>query len=128
LDLSLFVYSGTLTLPRLDGLTVVAGTNGSNRFTVRGTLDALNAALDGLAYQPPANYFGNNFALSLVVSDGAGDGDQRSVAFTINAVNDAPVNNLAATAVTTNEDQPVTVPKPTVTDVDNGYGATPGVR
>ena len=129
LDLTLSVYQGVITFPRLDGLTVVYGQNGSAVVKVRGTLDALNAALDGLTYTPPANYAGNNFGLGLVVSDGAGDGDQRAVGLSVTAVNDAPVNNIPSATVTTNEDQPVSIPKPTVTDVDNAAGgSTAGVR
>jgi large repetitive protein len=121
LQLNLAVSNGTLTLSQLTGLTIVDGQNGTGRVTVRGTLAALNAALDGMTYRPVANFAGNA-SLSLAVTDFAGGSDLRSVSLSVTPVNDAPVNNIPTTAVTTGEDTPVTIPKPTVSDVDVGNG------
>jgi surface-anchored protein len=65
-QVTLSVDAGTLTLGRTDGLTFVAGT-GANDGTVtfRGSVEDVNAALDGLVYTPGAGYSGNvNFTIT----------------------------------------------------------------
>ena len=53
------VEHGTLTLGATDGLTSVTG-NGGAVVELRGTLDDVNAALDGLTYRPTAGYAGSD--------------------------------------------------------------------
>ncbi len=57
-----------LTLPSTVGLSFTSGANGQASFTVRGTLSNLNAALNGLSYQPNLNFTGNA-AIQLTVND-----------------------------------------------------------
>jgi len=64
-SLTLSVSSGTLTLSTTAGLTITAGANGSASITVTGSVASLNAALNGLTYQPTSAYKGSD---SLVIS------------------------------------------------------------
>src|SRR5205085_163561 len=63
-----------------------SGTNGSSSFTVSGTVTDLNAALDGLVYQPTSLYSGPD-SLSVSVTD-PGDtlSASTSVAVTVTAL------------------------------------------
>jgi hypothetical protein len=102
------VAHGTLTLGGTSGLTFTAGSNGSASMTFSGTLADLNTALAGLAYQPTANFNGGD-TLTITTNDqgntGAGGAlsDTDTVAITVGAVNDAPLNSVP-TAQSTNED------------------------
>ncbi len=84
-SLALSVADGTLTLATGSGLTFTSGANGSASFTVSGTLSNLNAALNGMTYQPNTSYAGSDsLAVSLtdmVLSQTA----SASVAITVNA-------------------------------------------
>ncbi len=51
------VDSGALTLAKTDGLTSVQG-DGTSGLTLGGTIFALNSALDGIAFTPPADFVG----------------------------------------------------------------------
>ena len=64
-SLTLSASSGTLTLSTTAGLTITAGANGSASITVTGSVASLNAALNGLTYQPTSAYKGSD---SLVIS------------------------------------------------------------
>jgi hypothetical protein len=94
--LTLSVLHGALALATIAGLTIDAGGNGTNSITVTGTLAELNATLDGLVYEPAANFNGAD-TLEISVSDNgnSGSGGPRTaataVAISITAVNDAPV-------------------------------------
>jgi hypothetical protein len=100
LELTIGVTNGALTLSGTTGLTFITGDGAADgTMTFTGTLTDINAALAGLRYDPTLNYNGGA-VLSIVVSDlgntGAGGtlGDSTSVALTVNAVNDAPVNTV----------------------------------
>ncbi len=67
-SLSLSVSHGILTLASTAGLTFTTGGNGTASFTVTGTLSSLNAALNGLLYQPTAGYSGSD-TLGISLSD-----------------------------------------------------------
>jgi hypothetical protein len=68
-SLTLSVSHGTLTLATTSGLTFATGSNGSASFNVTGTVTNLNAALNGLTYQPTAGYTGSDsLAISLADS------------------------------------------------------------
>jgi len=56
-DLSLAVSAGTLTLPSIAGL--VGSGDGTGSLFYSGTLMALNTAMDGMTYAPPAGFQGN---------------------------------------------------------------------
>lgn len=59
IELTLTVTNGTLTLAQTVGLTFVAGDgNADATMTVRGSVAALNAALDGLQFTPKSAYRG----------------------------------------------------------------------
>jgi hypothetical protein len=56
-DLTLSVGAGTIWLPRTDGL--VGSGNGTGTLHYRGSLSALDAALEGLSYTPPPGFHGD---------------------------------------------------------------------
>ena len=60
LVVTLSVDNGTLTLFGTTGLVFEAGANGSASMTVRGTVEDINAALDGTEYIPGAGYTGSD--------------------------------------------------------------------
>ncbi|WP_297696753.1 DUF2341 domain-containing protein, partial [uncultured Eudoraea sp.] len=68
----LSVANGTLTLAQTTGLTIDAGADGSATMTVTGTVEDINAALDGLQYTPTTSYVGSD-TLTVVSSE---DGTQ----------------------------------------------------
>jgi hypothetical protein len=67
-SLTLSASQGILTLASSNGLSFTSGANGSSSFTVSGTVTDLNAALDGLVYQPTSLYSGSD-SLSVSVTD-----------------------------------------------------------
>jgi len=97
---TLGVTNGTLTLASTSGLTVSG--NGTASVSATGTLADLNAALNGLTYAPNANYNGSD-SLAITANDNGNTGaggpltDAETVAITVNAVNDAPVNSVPGT-------------------------------
>jgi hypothetical protein len=98
---------GVVTLSQMAGLTVVAGANGSASVSVQGTLAAINAALNNLGYAPNANYNGTD-QVTVAMSDLGNTGpapqtDSKTIAITINPVDDAPVTG-SAQLVAVNED------------------------
>ena len=76
IKVSLTVLHGKLTLARTTGLTFLSGDGKSDRtITFRGTIAAINAALDGLKYEPDKNYVGSD-SLKIVTNDlGSGIGN-----------------------------------------------------
>ncbi|MBF0436883.1 MAG: putative Ig domain-containing protein, partial [Magnetococcales bacterium] len=100
------VTHGTLTAT-LNGATLT--NNGAGSITIAGTAAQVNAALAGLIYTPNADYNGSD-TLTITSSDLANTGmggsltTTNSIAITVNAVNDAPVNTLQAATVSLNED------------------------
>ena len=76
--------------------------------TFTGTIADINTALNGLGFMPTNNYNGAA-SLQIVTNDQGNTGsggtlsDTDTVAITVNAVNDAPVNTVPG-AQTTNED------------------------
>jgi large repetitive protein len=67
-SLALSASQGTLALASSNGLSFTSGTNGSSSFTVSGTVTSLNAALNGLVYQPTSLYSGSD-SLSVSITD-----------------------------------------------------------
>ena len=76
IQVSLTVLQGKLTLAGTAGLSFLAGDgNGDRTMTFRGTVAAVNAALDGLKYAPDKGYTGSD-SLTLTTNDlGSGLGD-----------------------------------------------------
>ncbi|HWT91709.1 MAG TPA: tandem-95 repeat protein [Solirubrobacteraceae bacterium] len=128
---ALAVTNGTLTLKQTTGLTVTAGADGTAAVTVRGSLTAINAALDGLRYTPTGQYSGSA-TLSVDTDDlgnigqGGAKTDSDTLAITVSPVNDAPALTAPA-AATVAEEGTVTfsagnVNPISVADVDSGAG------
>jgi hypothetical protein len=94
-SLALSASQGTLTLASSNGLSFSSGTNGSSTFTVSGTVTNLNAALNGLVYQPTSLYSGSD-SLSVSVTD-PGDtlSASTSVTLTVAALS-APAISVSA--------------------------------
>src|SRR6185312_9644255 len=128
-QVTLAATNGVLTLAGTSGLTVSG--NGTGTVTVTGTLANINTALNGLVFQPTGNFNGSA-NLTVTTSDlgntgsGGAQTDIDTVAITVNAVNDAPVNAVPA-AQTMNEDGTLTFSSAngnaiSIADVDAGSG------
>ena len=116
--------NGFLTFPTTQGLTFVTGSNGGNIIVVRGTLSDLNNALEGLVFQPGANFTGS-YSLQVRTDDlgTGGTGGARTdldyVTLNITPVNDAPRNVVPLITPVATEDTPFTFsPAIWVTDPD----------
>ncbi|HYO09542.1 MAG TPA: tandem-95 repeat protein, partial [Tepidisphaeraceae bacterium] len=130
---TLAVSHGTLTLATLAGLTFTAGDGaGDATVTFTGSIAAVNAALDGLRFDPAAHYFGPA-ALTVTTSDqgstGAGGAKTATstVAIAVNSVNDVPVIQLPPDQ-SISEDGTLVLSASTgngirLTDVDAGNGS-----
>jgi hypothetical protein len=73
LKVTLSVGHGTLTLAQTTNLTFLAGANGQASMTFTGTQADVNAALNGLAYEPTSVFAGTD-TLGLTVDDQGGSG------------------------------------------------------
>ncbi|MGV8836645.1 putative Ig domain-containing protein, partial [Cellvibrio sp.] len=99
-QVTLSVSNGVLTLGGTAGLSFTTG-DGNNDATLvfTGTVANINTALATLTYTPTSNYNGAD-TLSIVTNDlgnsgtGGAKSDSDTVAITVNAVNDAPVNTV----------------------------------
>ncbi len=109
MKVTLSATNGFITLGTISGLTFITGdgiADGTMTFT--GDIAAINAALDGLIFDPPADYNGPA-SITITTDDQGNTGqggnliDSDTVNITVNAVNDAPI---------------VTVPPSQVTDED----------
>ena len=106
LQIMLTASNGTMTLGTTTGLTFSSGT-GSGDVSMRfvGTLDAINAALDGLVFLPTPNFNGSA-ALDITTTDTPESGgvfsDTDIVLITVNAVNDAPTGTDKTITMTVN--------------------------
>lgn len=88
---TLTVGHGVLTA--VEGSGVAISGNGSGTVVLSGTPDQINAALEGLHYQPDVNYSGSD-ALTVSTTDGETGPVVASVAITVVPVADAPVINV----------------------------------
>ena len=68
IEVTLSVVNGSVTLASVGGLTFQAGANGTATMIVRGTTASINAALDGMAYRPSADYNGSD-VLTITTND-----------------------------------------------------------
>jgi hypothetical protein len=108
LQQTLTATQGTITLSRIFGLTFTAGDGiGDATMTFSGTQADINAALDGLVFQPAAHYSGTGGRLVILTNDnglsgsGGAKSDSDTITITVNAVNDPPIHSAPATQVTT---------------------------
>jgi hypothetical protein len=132
-QVTLSVTNGKLTLAQTTGLTFVTGNGASNpTMTFTGTIANINAAMNGLRFDPAANYSGAA-SLQIVTNDqgntGSGGplGANNTVAIDVIAVNDAPLNGVPGPQ-STQQDTPLVFSNGngnavTVSDVDAGAGA-----
>ncbi len=102
---TLSIESGSLTLnaAALAALTSVTG-NGTSTVVLTGTVTEINAALDGLVYDPGADYngdrtltvttndLGNTGADPNLTGTSSSEEDQDSIAIDVTGTNDAPVD------------------------------------
>ena len=124
----LTVANGTLNVSLTGGAGIIAGANSSNTLTLSGTQAQINAALATLSYQGNLNFNGLE-TLQIVTNDlgnsGAGGAlsDTDTVAITVNAANDAPVNTVPGPQ-TGNEDTALPIAGISVNDVDGNLAST----
>src|SRR4029450_13392158 len=85
------VTNGALNVSLAGGATISGGANGSSTPTLSGPQAQINAALASLSYQGNANFNGSD-TLTVLSTDASGATDSDSIAITVNAVNDGPVN------------------------------------
>jgi large repetitive protein len=117
--------TGTITL---GGTTdVVVEGDGTRAVTVTGSVDAVNEVLDGLRFDPAANYNGPA-ALTVATDDGGNVGsggaliDEDTVDIQIEGVNDAPTIDAIGDR-TTDEDTATGAIEFGIADVETGAGA-----
>ncbi|WP_140627733.1 immunoglobulin-like domain-containing protein [Methylibium rhizosphaerae] len=101
LTVTVSVTSGTLSAAAFAGATV--SNNGTGSITITGSAAAINGALNGLAYNPVADYNGS-VTLTVSTSDGVAAPVVSSVPITV-----TPVADITGDTVSTNEDTAVTV-------------------
>src|SRR5256885_769536 len=87
------VTNGTVTVNLAGGATISSGANGTATLTLSGTQGQINAALGTLAYQGTLNYNGPD-TLTVTSRDSNAVTDVDTVAITVLAVDDAPVNTV----------------------------------
>ncbi|BDI15142.1 hypothetical protein ANSO36C_09440 [Nostoc cf. commune SO-36] len=101
LEVTLSVNNGGLILADTTGISFLSGSsNGKSSIFFKGTLSAINKALDGLTYRGNLNSNGTDI-LSIVTSDLGNKGEggilqdaSKTVQINVTAVNDAPVNTF----------------------------------
>ncbi|HJT68495.1 MAG TPA: choice-of-anchor Q domain-containing protein [Pyrinomonadaceae bacterium] len=134
IKITLTSTNGKLTLSTIAGLSFITG-DGTDDATMvfTGSLSAVNTALNGLSFNPNADF--NGAASLQIISDDQGNTgtggpltDTDSVNITVTAVNDVPVVTTTAGNLSYTENAAATAIDPglTVTDVDNANltGAT----
>lgn len=92
LNTTVSVTNGVLNVTLGGGATISAGANNSASMQLTGSAAQINAALATLTYTPTLNYNGAA-VLTVLTSDGAAS-DTDTVAITVTAVNDPPVNTV----------------------------------
>jgi len=134
IKITLTATNGTMSLSTTAGLTITTGTGAADTTVVfTGLLSAVNTALNGLSFNPTADFTG---AASIqIVSDdqgftGTGGAltDTDTVNITVNGIDDAPsiITSSGSLAYTENDAPAAIDPGLTVTDIDsaNLVGAT----
>jgi hypothetical protein len=109
LTVTLGVTNGTLTLFRTNGLSFTAGDGTADTSMIfTGTVNDINAALNGLIYNPTADYHGPA-QLTITTNDNGntGSGGALSAASTV-AITVTPVVDVVNDVLSTDEDTPIT--------------------
>ena len=114
LTTTLTVTNGTLNVATGGGATI--GGNGTGSVTIGGTATQINSALAGLSYLGNLDFNGAD-TLTVTTSDGL-LGDTDTVAITVNAVNDPPVNTVPGPQIA-NEDTALLIAGLSVADTDS---------
>jgi hypothetical protein len=126
LKVTLSVAHGTLTLAQTTNLTFLAGANGQASMTFTGLQADVNAALNGLAYEPTSVFFGSD-ALALTVDDQGGSGlgkpQTASSSLAITVTDTAPTD-IALSPASVAENQPVATTVGTLSASDPDAGDT----
>lgn len=123
-QVTLSASSGILTLSSTTGLSFTSGANGTSSMSFTGTLANANTALNNLTYRGNLNFNGTD-TTSITVSDQGGNGsggaksDSKTIAMTVNAVNDAPVLSVPG-AQSATEDTNLVIGSISFSDVDIG--------
>jgi hypothetical protein len=112
----LSVTNGKLNVNLSGGAVINSGSNNSTTLTLSGTQTQINAALATLTYQGNLNFNGSD-TLTVLSKDGDNASDSDTIAITVNAINEAPVNTVVGTQ-TVNEDTAIAIPGISVNDVD----------
>ncbi|MCA9093620.1 MAG: hypothetical protein KDA68_09055, partial [Planctomycetaceae bacterium] len=108
-QVTLSVINGIMTIGTKAGLTFIAGDGTSDKtMTFRGTIPAINNALQGLLYRGNPNYAGSD-TLTITTSDlgnftlpfGPVGTDTDTVAINVTPVNDAPILDNSGTMTLT---------------------------
>jgi hypothetical protein len=99
-QITLSVSNGKATLAQTTGLTFITGNGTANQaMTFTGTVSAINTALNGLRFEPTANFNGAA-NLQIVTNDLGNSGSggpltvTSNIAIAVNPVNDAPLSNV----------------------------------
>jgi hypothetical protein len=98
-EFELTVTNGTLTLSTTTGLTPISGANGTSNMKFSGSLASINAALNGMTYNPAGDFNGTS-TLTISYNDKGNTGSGGSLTDTdtlninVAAVNDAPINSV----------------------------------
>jgi VCBS repeat-containing protein len=128
MTVTLSVLNGTITVLASAGVTIT--TNGTGSVQLAGTVANINAALaaaNGVTYAPNGNYNGAD-TFTIVTNDNGNTGsggakiDTDTVAITVTAVNDAPINTVPG-AQSTNEDTAKVITGLSIADVDANGGS-----
>jgi len=115
IQVTLTANDGTVTLGGIAGLTIVSGTGANDvTVTVQGTIPNLNAALNGLSFQPAVNFVGSA-SLTITTNDlgntglGGPQSATNTVPINVFHIDQPPVTITANTTITVNENAPPTV-------------------
>src|SRR4029077_21027638 len=112
----LAVANGTVTVTLSGTATISAGGNGTNSLTLSGSQVDINTTLASLSPKGTLHYNGSD-TLTVTSRDSNAVTDVDTVAITVLAVDDAPVNTVPGAQVV-NEDTALAVGGISVTDVD----------
>ena len=108
IQVTLTSTNGTLNLSQTTGLSFPIGAGMMDSpIIIQGTVDALNAAFDGLTYRPDADFNGPASVTILVddlgnTGDGGSGTDMETINIDVVSVNDAP--STTSVSITGNED------------------------
>ena len=98
---------GTITLASTSGLTFVDGSNDGPYLGVDGSLTSLNAALDGLVYQPNTKFYGTSSLVIEYLDSGDGLWVESTVQITVLTLSQAAPTITAPATAATDENTPL---------------------